>query len=57
MSQCECKSCSLTQGEALAGAGIKFLIVVGADAQEAAIEILTQGLPAQLHAHLTLVHV
>lgn len=44
---CECWSCSSTHGAAPAGEGIKFLIVVGADAQEAAIEVLTQGLPAQ----------
>lgn len=57
MSQCECRSCSITHGAALAGDGIKFLIVVGADAQEAAIEVLTQGLPAQRQAHLALVHI
>lgn len=51
------KPCSITQGAALVGGGIKFLIVVGADAQEAAIEVLTQGLPAQRQAHLTLVHI
>lgn len=51
------KPCSITQGAALVGGGIKFLIVVGADAQEAAIEVLTQGLPTQRQAHLALVHV
>lgn len=50
-------SCSITQRAALAGEGIKFLIVAGADAQEAAVEVLTQGLPAECRAHLALVHV
>lgn len=57
MSHCERHSCSITQGATLAGDGIKFLIVVGADAQEAAVDVLTHGLPAQRQAHLALVHV
>lgn len=57
MSHCERRSCSITQGATLADDGIKFLIVVGADAQEAAIVVLTLGLPTQRQAHLALVHV
>ena len=57
MSHCQRESYSITQRAALVGDGIKFLIVVGADAQEAAVEVLTQGLSAQRQAHLALVYV
>ena len=53
---CVCR-CGVTHGSALTGNGIKFLIVAGADAQEAAVVVLTQGLPAHSHGHLALVHV
>lgn len=54
---CECLYCSRTHGAAPAGDGIEFLIVVGADAQEASIVVLTHGVPAQSRAHLALVHI
>lgn len=53
----ESSSRSVTPGAALVGDRIKFLIVVGADAQEAAVDVLTREPPAQRQAHLALVHV